>query len=207
VRRELGGTIHDVLLATVAGAVARYLDANYINPATLDFRVAVPVTLRGEDGSRVGRWSFELPIWERDPLRRLERVRELTAEQHAAQPAVDARGFLEGPWTSFALLNRGAQALTQGAAARMRVVNVPGPQQPLYLEGARLIECFGMVPLGPQAGIGVAVMSYDGRICVGLNADYDRVPDLARFADALEASFRELRLAASRARRRFAVVG
>jgi WS/DGAT/MGAT family acyltransferase len=206
VRRALGGSIHDVLLATLAGAAARYLDANYVNPATLDFLVALPA----DPGAPAGRGParcvrLELPIWERDPKRRLERVRALAVED-PAKPSLEV-GDPVGAWTPFRVLQRGARALTRSGVARMRVVAVPGPQQPLHLEGARLVECFGMVPVGPQGGIGVAVMSYDGSLCVGLNADFDRVPDLARFAACFEASFDELRRAAARAGRRLVAVG
>ena len=206
VRRALGGSIHDVLLAALAGGVARYLDANSVNPATLDFQIALPADPESPLASAAARCvRLELPLWERDPLRRLARVRELAAED-PAQPSLEL-GDPGGACTPFRRLQRGARALMRSGVARMRVVSVPGPQQPLHLEGARLVECFGMVPVAPQGGIGVAVMSYDGSLCVGLNADFDRVPDLARFAACFEASFEELRRAAARAGRRLAAVG
>ena len=74
---------------------------------------------------------------------------------------------------------------------------MPGPQVPLYLRGARLLEGFGHAPLREHAALGVAVFSYDGKLCWGLNADFDLVPDLERFTKALESSFRELVRAAS----------
>jgi diacylglycerol O-acyltransferase / wax synthase len=80
------------------------------------------------------------------------------------------------------------------------VVNVPGPQRPLYLEGARLTECFGKVPLDPRGGLGIAILSYDGRLCFGLNADFDGVPDLPRLTDAIRESFEALVSAATRPR-------
>ncbi len=206
VSRALDATLHDVLLATLAGAAARYLDANYVNPATLDFRVAVPESPSPGALDAAARCvSFELPLWERDPRKRLERVRTLSEKGGTSlrDPEVPS---LDGVWTGPRRLHQGASVLTHAGVARMRMVDVPGPRQPLYLAGARLAECFGMVPLGPQAGIGVAVMRCEGRLCIGLNADFDRVPDLARFAEALEASFDELRRAASRARRRLALV-
>ncbi len=80
----------------------------------------------------------------------------------------------------------------------LRVVNVPGPQAPLYLQGARLLECYGKVPLGDNGGLGVAIFSYDGKLWWGLNADFDLVPDLPRFSEALRESFTALSKAAAR---------
>lgn len=77
------------------------------------------------------------------------------------------------------------------------LVNLPGPQRPLYFRGARLLEGFGIAPLREEHALGVSVMSYDGKLCWGLDADFDRLPDLDRFAAALAAAFAELARAAS----------
>ncbi|TFG92123.1 MAG: hypothetical protein E4H11_09850, partial [Myxococcales bacterium] len=91
VRRELGGTIHDIVIATITGAVARYLRAHHMNPSTLDFRAAVPVSLRsGTRRQGVGEWHIDLPVWEADPVRRLERVREHTAALGKESPPLGA---------------------------------------------------------------------------------------------------------------------
>jgi hypothetical protein len=74
----------------------------------------------------------------------------------------------------------------------MIVTNVPGPQFPLYQLGARLLELYPLVPLLENTGLGVALFSYDGRLCWGFNADYDLLPDLRIFVRATDASFREL---------------
>ena len=79
----------------------------------------------------------------------------------------------------------------------LRIVNVPGPQVPLYLEGAKLISSYGKVPLRNHGGLGVAIMSYDGALCWGLNADFDLVPDLPRFTEAIRDSFDALVRAAA----------
>jgi len=208
VRRELGGTVHDVLIASVTGAVARYLRVHHINPTTLDFRAAVPVSLRsGERRQGVGEWYVELPVWETDAVRRLERVRELTASLNRSQPALGAAALAgEGRWTGSRLLALGASAISDRAPEHLRFVNVPGAQRPLYLGGAQLAEAYGMVPLGDEAGIGIAVLSYAGKLCVGLNADFDRVADLALFREALGASFHELVREAQRRRARLTLV-
>ena len=73
------------------------------------------------------------------------------------------------------------------------VTNVPGPQVPVYLLGAQLESCYPQVPLFPNQALGVALLSYNGRLCWGFNADWDLVPDLPLFADSIVASFNELR--------------
>jgi hypothetical protein len=76
------------------------------------------------------------------------------------------------------------------------VTNVPGPQVPLYLLGARMLDNYGQVPLTDYLGLGIVIFSYAGRLCWGFNADWDLVPDLHQFVLAIEASFRELCAAA-----------
>ena len=78
----------------------------------------------------------------------------------------------------------------------MVVTNVPGPQVPLYTLGAEMTEVFPNVPLMDNLGLGIALMSYNGKLCWGFNADYDLVPDLRSFVDAIEESFEALRKAA-----------
>jgi diacylglycerol O-acyltransferase len=199
VRRRLGGSVLDVVLTVVTGAVARYMNAHYVNPATLDFRVAVPVTLRSDDGTApVTEWVLELPIWERDPLKRFERIRDRTAELSRIRPVRGADEMFGGEaWTLSDMPSEAARAMVSRAPANLRVANVPCPQAPLYLKGARMVECYGKLPLGDNGGLGIAVYSYDGKLCWGLNADFDLVPDLARFTRGLGEAHRELVRAAA----------
>jgi hypothetical protein len=76
------------------------------------------------------------------------------------------------------------------------VTNVPGPQFPLHLQGAEMLAMYAQVPLIENVGIGIALLSYNGRVCWGINADAEKVPDLARFAAMLEQSFADLARAA-----------
>jgi len=208
VRRELGGTIHDVMIATITGAVSRYLRTHHVSATTLDFRAAVPVSLRsGERRQGVGEWHIDLPIWETDPVRRLERVRQHTEALGRTMPPLGAAALAgEERWIGSRLLALGARAVSNRRPEHVRLVNVPGAQVPLFLSGARLAEAFGMVPLGDGAGLGVAILSYDGKLCVGLNADFDRVPDLPKFRDAVTDSFAELVHEAKKRRARLSVV-
>jgi WS/DGAT/MGAT family acyltransferase len=208
VHAELGGSVHDVLLAAVAGAVGAYFRARHMNPAVLDFRAAVPVSLRrGDKNEGVGEWILDLPIWERDPARRLEQVRRRTEELNRENPALGARTLNSvAKWTSSRLLAQAVRAISERTPVNVRIANVPGPQTPVYLRGARLLEAYGTVPLARTGGLGIAMFSYDGKLCVGINADYDRVADLDAFAALLADSVRELVAEARRRSRKLKLV-
>jgi WS/DGAT/MGAT family acyltransferase len=198
VRRALGGSLNDVVLATVAGAVRSFLERRQVNPAGLDFRIMAPVSVRTDDqrgtlGNRVSAWIVELPIGEPDPRRRLEDIARRTAALKESKQAVGAEVLTQvAEWTPSTLLSLGARNLTRLLPFNMVVTNVPGPQFPMYMLGARMLECFPHVPLIDQLALGIALMSYDGKLCWGFNADYDLVPDLPAFAGLIRESFAEL---------------
>jgi hypothetical protein len=112
----------------------------------------------------------------------------------------------EERWIGSRLLALGSRAVSNRKPEHVRLVNVPGAQLPLFLSGARLVEAFGMVPLGDEVGLGIAVLSYDGKLCISLNADFDRVADLAMFRDAVGDSFAELLREAKKRKARLSVV-
>jgi WS/DGAT/MGAT family acyltransferase len=209
VHRELGGSVHDVLLAAVSGAVGAYFRARHMNPAVLDFRAAVPVSLRaGDKNEGVREWILDLPIWERDPKRRLELIHRRTEELNRESPALGARTLSSvAKWTSSRVLAQGVRAISERTPVNVRIANVPGPQQPVYLRGARLLEAYGAVPLARSGGLGIAMFSYDGKLCIGVNADFDRVPDLDAFTALLAESLRELVGEARRSARKLKLVG
>ena len=201
VKDRLGGTVNDVVLATVSGAVRRYLEARGVAVDELKFRVLAPVSTRrrgerGTLGNRISAWLVDLPVAERDPVRTLELVRLHTAElkqRHSALGAEMLAGATE--WTGSTLLSLGLQLVVRVRPFNLVVTNVPGPQIPLYLCGARLLASYPLVPLFQDQALGVALFSYDGRVHFGLNGEWERLPDLHEFRAALEASFEELRTA------------
>ena len=130
-------------------------------------------------------------------MRCLERVCERTRSQQLENPALGARAIPAQRWTATRRLAQGARAMTSAVPVSLRVVNVPGPQRPFYLEGAALRASYGKVPLGEHGGLGIAITSYDGKLCWGLNADFDLVPDLPLFTDAIRESFEALVRAAA----------
>lgn len=209
VHRVLGGSVNDVILATVAGGVRRFLEDRLVNPATLDFRVAMPVSFEAsEESDRVGEWILQLPVWEPDATKRLENICEQTRALNEENPALGAKTlFSMAKWTGSRLITLGARAISSRVPVNLVVANVPAAPVPLYFRGARLCEAYGLSALRENTAVAVTVLSYDGRLCWGINADFDLMPDLDRFAGALEASFRELVRAARRRDPKLEVVG
>jgi WS/DGAT/MGAT family acyltransferase len=198
VKNVVGGTLNDVVLATVAGAVRRFLERRRVHPEHLDFRVMAPVSVRaaeerGRLGNRVSAWMVPMPLDERDPRRRLDRIRETTSALKDSKQALGAEVLTAvGEWTPSTLLSLGAQLATRRLPFNLVVTNVPGPQVPLYLLGARMLDNYGLVPLMDNLCLGIVLFSYAGKLCWGLTADWDLVPDLHDFAMDVERSFQEL---------------
>lgn len=213
VREVFGGTINDVVLATVAGGVRRFLRRRGVAADGLFFRAVVPVSVRtpdeqGVSNNRVSGWLAELPLDEADPVRRLGRVRDVTARLRRSH---QARGpELMSRAAEFAMpgmLTVGVRLTARLSPYNLIVTNVPGPPLPLYMLGARLVGGYPLVPLFENQGLGIALFSYAGQLCWGFNADWDLVPDLRRFVDAIAASQRELVDAADAATGTRAAVG
>ncbi len=204
VKDRLGGTVNDVVLATVAGALRRFFERRRINADLLDIRANVPVSLRttaerGTFGNRIALWMTELPVSEPDPLRRLAAVRATTTRLKESKQVMGAEVLAAvSEFTSSTLLALAVQLATRSRPFNLVVTNVPGPQIPLYMLGARLRECYPMVNLLVNQGLGVALFSYAGRLCWGCIVDWDLVPDLHDFIGEIEASFAEFEDAAAR---------
>lgn len=198
--KALGGTVNDVVLATVAGGVRRFLGRQRQEDVDrLDFRVLAPVSTRtaaerGRLGNRVAAWIVRLPLAEPDARRRFEQVRETTAGlKHAhAELATDTLAQIV-EWTGPVLLQLGARMVQVGGAPfQMVVTNVPGPRETLYLLEAPLLAVHPIVPLLGTLGAGIALFSYRNVLSWGFTADWDLVPDLHDFVLAIEASFARL---------------
>lgn len=206
VKNALGGSVNDVVLATVAGGVRTYLEKVHQVPVEgLDFRVMAPVSVRsanerGTLGNQVAMWLASLPVGEPDPVARLEAVRAETRRLRTTDQALGAATLVRlstgAPTTLVSLATR----LAAGARPfNMTVTNVPGPQFPLYLLGSRMLATYPLVPLWEGHGAGIAIFSYNGRLFWGFNADWDTVPDLQALVDATASAFAELREVAASA--------
>ena len=199
VRTRLGGTVNDVVLAVVAGAIRRFLKhVRMTDPDALEFKVMAPVSVRdprerGRLGNRVAAWLVPLPIGERDPLVRLARVRETTQELKRRHEALGAESLTHAlEWLGATPISLGARAMETAPPFNMVVTNVPGPRGPLYLLGARMLEAHPMVPLLGSLSVGIALFSYGRTISWGFTADWDLVPDLHELVLSVQHAFQQL---------------
>jgi diacylglycerol O-acyltransferase len=198
VKNGLGGTVNDVVLAAVAGALGRYLRRRQAPVDDTVLRAMVPVSVRAEAergalGNQVAAMWAGLPIGETDPVKRLRMISDEMSGVKESGQAVGAQVLTE--LTGFAPPTIMAQAARLSARQRMFnlvVTNVPGPQFPLYMLGRRLQEMFPMVPLAANQALGIAIMSYNGQLNFGLNADYDGLPDVEQLAQDLTDAIAEL---------------
>ncbi|HEY5683988.1 MAG TPA: wax ester/triacylglycerol synthase family O-acyltransferase [Acidimicrobiia bacterium] len=207
VKNVLGGSLNDVVLATVAGAVRHFLEVERdFDTSALEFRVMAPVSVRRPDqrgtlGNQVAMWLVTLPVSEPDPARRLELIAAETKNLKATDQALGAATLVDlsrgTPLPLLSLANR-----LVGRAMRpfnMTVTNVPGPQFPMYLLDSRMLANYPIVPLWSQHGVGIALFSYDGRLLWGIHADYDALPDTGAMIDSIHHSFAQLENAAAAA--------
>ncbi len=201
VKQRLGGTVNDLVLAVVAGAVGRFLEQRGVSRPRqrgLDFRVVCPVSLRspserGTLGNRVSTMIAALPIGETDPRRRLETVSQIMGNLKESKQALGAEALTSvSEWTAPTLVTLAARLAFRQRTSNLVVTNVPGPQIPLYLLGARMTEAYPMVPLFANQGLAVALYSYAGGLYWGFNADWDLFPDLHDIVIATDEAFREL---------------
>jgi len=191
VGRALGASVNDVLLACVAGALRDYLADHGDAVDGVMLRALVPVNLRPLEqawklGNRFGLVFLDLPLAVANPVERLYAVREnMRALKGSAQPVV-ALGLLAAMGAGPRALQEALLAvLARNASAVM--TNVPGPQQPLYLAGVAIDTLMFWVPQSGDIGMGVSIISYDGKVQFGLVTDEGLCPDpeaiVARFGD------------------------
>ncbi|HME90200.1 MAG TPA: wax ester/triacylglycerol synthase family O-acyltransferase, partial [Myxococcaceae bacterium] len=201
VKNRLGGTVNDVVLATVAGALRRFLERRQVNCELIDFRVMAPVSVRSPDesgtlGNRVSAWIVPMPLGERNARRRLEMIRETTAHLKETKQALGAEVLAQvGEWTPTTILSLASRMATRALPFNLVVTNVPGPQVPLYLLGARMRDNYGFVPLIDGLCLGIVLFSYAGLLCWGFTCDWDLLPDLHDFVLDIERSFKDLQAA------------
>ncbi len=188
IKDTLGGTVNDVVLAVVAGALSRWLHGRGIRTEGLELRAAVPVSVRSRQehnqmGNKVTAMVAPLPVYCDDPVERLSIVRESMHGLKESKQALGAQMIIG--------LERFAPPTLLAQAARLQfsprfnnlvVTNVPGPQFPLYLMGRELLE---MIPVGfivEGFALIAALVSYNGVLTFGLMGDYDALPDLETIA-------------------------
>jgi diacylglycerol O-acyltransferase / wax synthase len=198
IKNELGGTVNDVVLATVSGALGKHLRRRGHNTDGLELKAMVPVSVRadverGALGNRVAAMMAPLPVWCQDPVARLDIVREELKGLKSGGQAVGAQVLTElSGFAPSTVMGQASRVMARQRFFNVVVTNVPGPQIPLYLAGRRMIDPFPMVPLAKNQGLGIALLSYAGRINFGLVGDYDVMWDLDDFANDVQESLAEL---------------
>ncbi|MBW2214221.1 MAG: DUF1298 domain-containing protein [Deltaproteobacteria bacterium] len=185
IKKSLGGTINDVVVATATGAVRRFLVRRGSDVDSMEgFRTVLPVNTRKAGGLSVGNHVAmllaDLPVTEHDPLERLKKVIRVTTELKKESNQTGGAELIEDVYN-------------------LIITNVPGPPFPLYMLGARMKAIFPMVPLMQNQNLGIALFSYSGELHWGFTADWESFPDVHEFVEDLCVSFAEYKeLAAAR---------
>jgi diacylglycerol O-acyltransferase len=198
IKNALGGTVNDVVLAVVAGAMRRWLRGRGIRTEGLELRAQVPVSIRsageqGHLGNRIAAVRGPIPVYIDDPVQRLAVCRAGMEGIKQSKQALGAEVISR--FNDFAPPTLLAQAARVNFSTRLFnlvVTNVPGPQIPLYVLGRELEDIFPVGFLPPEQALFIAIMSYNGEINFGLLGDYDVMYDLEVVAEGIEESLAEL---------------
>jgi diacylglycerol O-acyltransferase len=204
VKQSCGTSVNDVILALVTATIRRYLELHGDRVKGRQLRMMVPVNLRGNDGprdlgNRISLVPVTVPLDIRNPRKLLAAVHkrtELLKRAHTAE-LVSLAGGLIG------MFPNSAQAVAGHIISRlpftpfnMVCTNVPGPQQPLYLLGHKMLHCYPYVPVGGEMALNCAILTYNGTAYFGFSGCMHAAPDLRRLETFLQLSFTELREAA-----------
>jgi WS/DGAT/MGAT family acyltransferase len=198
VKDALGGTVNDVVLTVVSGALADWLRSRGVRTEGLEMRALVPVSVRNPDqrnklGNRLTVMRGPLPVYIDDPVARLKVVRKSMDGLKESKQAVGA--------ATLTAVNDLAPPTILAQASRLNfstrlfnllVTNIPGPQVPLYVLGRELEDLFPVAFLPANHALAIAIMSYNGGMDFGLLGDYDALPDIDVVADGIADSLAEL---------------
>jgi diacylglycerol O-acyltransferase len=198
VKRALGGTLNDVVLAAATGALRALLESRGERLPPRGLRAMVPVSVRaaGEQaalGNRVSSLFVELPVAIGDPALRYARVMEAAESLKAGSQASGSESLVQAAGlVPPALHALAARTMFSPRLFNIAITNVPGPPRTLYAFGAPMREVLPLVPVFARHAVGIAVVSYAGGVYFGLNADAASVHDLGELSRGLEASIAEL---------------
>jgi diacylglycerol O-acyltransferase / wax synthase len=198
VKNEFGGTVNDVVLAVVSGALKDWLRSRGVRTEGLELRALVPVSIRSRDqrhqlGNQLAVMRGPLPVYVEDPIARLRVVKAAMDGLKESKQAVGAEVLTS--MQNFAPPTILAQASRLNFSTRLFnliVTNVPGPQFPLYILGRELQDLFPIAFLPRNHALAIAIMSFNGGLDFGLLGDYDAMDDLDFVAERIEASLDEL---------------
>jgi diacylglycerol O-acyltransferase len=198
VKNAFGGTVNDVVLTVVSGALRGWLHSRGVRTEGLELRALVPVSIRtadqrGTTGNRIAVMRGPLPVYIEDPVARLRTVKAGMDGLKESKQAVGAEVLTSAQ--NFAPPTILAQASRLNFSTRLFnliVTNVPGPQFPLYVRGREMLDVFPVAFLPKNHALAIAIMSYNGRMNFGLLGDYDALPDIGVIAEGIEESLAEL---------------
>jgi len=198
VKDTFGGTVNDVVLTAVSGALRQFLRLRGIRTEGLELRALVPVSIRaehehGQFGNRIAAMRGPLPVYVEDPVARLRTVKAAMDDLKESKMAIGAEALANVQ--NFAPPTVLAQASRLNFSTRLFnliVTNVPGPQFPLYSRGREMQDVFPVAFLPEDHALAIAIMSYNGKVNFGLLGDYDALGDIQAVADGIEQSLAEL---------------
>jgi WS/DGAT/MGAT family acyltransferase len=197
VSKAFGCTVNDVLIAAATGALRRYMVSEGDDPGVLeDIRATVPVNLRPlehaeELGNHFGLVFLSLPLGSDNPLERLYLVNQRMNDLKASKQATVTLGFLAALGMGPSVLQKPVLDLLSQKASTV-LTNVPGPRQSLYLAGSKIREMMFWVPQNGNIGLGISILSYNGKVFFGLISDRRLVPEPARIISRFRAEFENL---------------
>jgi diacylglycerol O-acyltransferase / wax synthase len=207
IKNKCGGTVNDVVLATVTMAFGRYVAHRGVDLTGRSLRVVVPVNVRGngdakELGNQISFVPVPLPLDLRDPVKLLAVVTERVEFLKHAR-AAEFVGLLGGLLATLpnAFWKNIGPVASQLPLSLCNIIctNVPGPQIPLYLMGHKMLSWYPWVPIGGLMGINCAILTYNGTAFFGFTGDVHAAPDLELLEKFVDQSFAELRAGADTA--------
>ncbi len=202
IKNALGGTVNDVILSSVAGALAHLLESRGHVQKDRTLRAMVPVSLRvgspGTDsGNEVSPIFVDLPVGPMDEGKRLARITTATRRLKESRAEVGTETLVElGGFFPAAFYRLVSAIAGRQRVADLVVSNIPGPQDPMYFAGARLVAYYPLMPLAETMGLSVGVTSLSGMMGFSFTADWDAVPDVWVLSDGLVETFARLKKAA-----------
>jgi diacylglycerol O-acyltransferase len=202
VKNALGGTVNDVVLAGVAGGLHALLEARGEPTRGRSLRIMVPVSVRSRTeitdvGNRVAPAFVDVPVGKMAPTTRMKRIRQATRALKESGVAVSADSIIGlGAYAPPSLHATAARLISRARWFNLVVSNIPAPQVPLYLAGARLLTSYPAMPLGENCALSIACTSLGGIMAFGLTADWDALKDLDVLARGIESAMDDLAAAA-----------
>ncbi len=204
IKNTLGGTVNDVVLSVVTGALRKFLPTRGVITDGLELKAMVPVSVRtdldeGSLGNKISAVVCPLPVYEAEPIERLHTISSAMADVKESNQAIGAQVITElSGFAPGTIMSQAARLQARQRFFNVSITNVPGPQFPLYVLGRELDDVFPVMPMAENQILGVAVLSYNGGLFFGLVGDYDNFPEIDDFSEYIHQSIVDLLACARR---------